>query len=329
MGTQIPYNRPDSETPDSFLYRVYALGALQQDSHVYFFDGAFGSQGIDRWDPTPVGYYGQDGVKCPFSPFQQLAPNPECNYDRVKQDLEANGFSEKQVQAILMKPAIGYPQCDILGGQTNGNQGHCDQNYSPPPGLPRVDAYQVSTYLGNIMRYLKRGLAPYTLVRYPNLHQVFLTSRIYGGYSRNANGSNGGEVAGCQSPEPFAFEEGFGVQRLIVAQIDRSTTGWAGAVRYPEDSPWVDWGPYLWASADNPRQTDGLFWCDTTSTTPQCTAQPLPDLRFGDLTQEDTFWGDHTHPTTQGGGKVADRILEFLGKTPQNRNPLTPWIDAH
>jgi hypothetical protein len=138
----------------------------------------------------------------------------------------------------------------------------------PPPPLSKIDAYQTEQYLGDIMRYLKTGL--YGTPRYPHLHQVFLTSRIYGGYSRNADGSNGGSgtKAGCQSPEPFAYEEGFGVQRTIVAQIDRTSTDWAGSVRYPEDSPWVDWGPYRWASGDNPRQSDNLFWCDSANKGP-------------------------------------------------------------
>ena len=119
------------------------------------------------------------------------------------------------------------------------------------------------------------------------------------------------------------------MQRLIVAQIDRNTMGWAGAVRYPEDSPWVDWGPYLWASGDSPRQSDGLFWCDSTSQVQRCTSPVLiRDLRYGDLSQEETFWGDHTHPTAQGAGKVANQVIQFFRTTPGHRNDWTPWLDA-
>ena len=85
------------------------------------------------------------------------------------------------------------------------------------------DAYESQIYIGNILRYLKCcKLDPYgmpgTFPRYPNLKQVFITSRTYGGY---ANGTE----HGCLMPEPFAYEEGFAVQRSIVAQIDRTTTG--------------------------------------------------------------------------------------------------------
>ena len=40
-----------------------------------------------------------------------------------------------------------------------------------------------------------------------------LTNRIYGGY---ANGT----LNGCLMPEPFAYEEGFAVERIGVAQIN-------------------------------------------------------------------------------------------------------------
>ncbi|MBZ5705683.1 MAG: hypothetical protein LAN63_10035 [Acidobacteriia bacterium] len=156
----------------------------------------------------------------------------------------------------------------------------------------------------------------------------------------NADGSNGGSgtQAGCLSPEPYSYESGFAVQRLIVAQINQdaqvqNNDPYSGTVTYRNNgtgsTPWFDWGPYLWADADNPRP-DGLFWCDTISTSPRCIQQGFPDLRFGDLDDpglSEFYWGDHVHPTVPGAGKVAGQIITWLGQ-PGSRNAWTPWLDA-
>ncbi|MBZ5597047.1 MAG: hypothetical protein LAN83_01885 [Acidobacteriia bacterium] len=148
----------------------------------------------------------------------------------------------------------------------------------------------------------------------------------------NADGSHGGSNAGCLSPEPFSYEEGFAVQRAIVAQIDGADDGYSGPLDYNSDgtghAPWFDWGPYLWADGESARQ-DGLFWCDTSDTS-NFACRGVPDLRYGDLVDDGLsqyYWGDHTHPTTLGAKKVATQIINWLG--PQgHRNDWTPWLDA-
>jgi hypothetical protein len=64
---------------------------------------------------------------------------------------------------------------------------------------------------------------PHLLRDYPNLQQVFITTRIYGGYAANSTAA-GGLTAGCLSPEPFAYEQGFAVQRAVVTQIETNTS---------------------------------------------------------------------------------------------------------
>jgi hypothetical protein len=319
------WNQPDSQIPYSLLYRVYHDNAVGQSGKVVFFDGAFGRQSLDKWDPTPVGYYSD-----PSHPCKHLGTVPECDYLEVASSLQANGFSEQQVQAIFLKSSTSFPQCDLLGFLTNAQQGHCS-SFIPPAPLSRADVYQSEQYLGDILRYLK-CCKPDSTPRYPNLHQVFLTTRIYGGYAINTGSTGTGSYAGCLSPEPYSYEESFAVQRLIVAQIKQTASPAIGPpdpyalnVNY-NSAPWFDWGPYLWADAANVRQ-DGLFWCDTTSQTQSCLAQPNPDVRFGDLSQSDIYWGDHTHPTTQAAKKVAQQIIDWLGQ-PGNRNLWTPWLDA-
>jgi hypothetical protein len=238
-------------------------------------------------------------VTCPWA----NPATPECNYIRVQNDLATNGFSEKQVQAILFKSATELPQCDL-------SLQNCQMHVTLP------DAYLSEEYLGRIMRYLKQGLPASGIApRYPNLKQVFITSRTYGGY---ANGT----AHGCLSPEPYAFESGFAVQKLIVAQIKYQQQpggdGHSGSVG-PNDAPWINWGPYLWTNGDFGR-ADGLLWCNGQST--GLCQQANIDVRWGDKDNLTNFWGDHTHPSRWGAEKVALKLVDFIQSSPF----VTPWI---
>ena len=81
---------------------------------------------------------------------------------------------------------------------------------------------------------------------------------------------------GCLSPEPYAFESGFAVQTLIVAQIkyqqQPNGDGHSGSVG-PNDAPWINWGPYLWTNGDFGR-ADGLRWCNQNAPPSQCATLP-------------------------------------------------------
>jgi hypothetical protein len=230
--------------------------------------------------------------------------NPECDYDKVKAQLTANGFSEKQVQVVFFKNARGTPQCDLKFA-------YC------APGQTEPDAYTSERMLGNILRYLKCcKLDPYgqpgTIPRYPNLKQVFLSSRIYGGY---ANGTD----HGCTNPEPYAYENGFTVQRLILAQINQaagqSNDAYSGLVDYG-NAPWFDWGPYLWADGDKLR-SDGLNWCNGQNNS-RCNSGAQKDVRWGTDPPDPLRWADFTHPSAAGAKKVADQLLKFFTKSVAN-----------
>lgn len=112
--------------------------------------------------------------------------------------------------------------------------------------------------------------------RFPNLKMVFLSSRIYAGYATtNLN------------PEPYAYESGFSVKWLIQKQIIGDP-----AMAYDGKgvvSPYIAWGPYLWADSTNPRKDDGLFW-----------------------TINDFVTGDRTHPSDSGRAKVARQLFHFF-----------------
>ncbi|MCA9931017.1 MAG: hypothetical protein KC419_21175 [Anaerolineales bacterium] len=102
---------------------------------------------------------------------------------------------------------------------------------------------------------------------YPNVKMIFLSSRIYAGYA-NAE----------LHPEPYAYQSGFSVKWLIEEYINGELS---------ENTPWIAWGPYLWADGVNPR-SDGLTWvCDE-------------------------LIGDGTHPSDSGREKVANMLIDFF-----------------
>ena len=148
------------------------------------------------------------------------------NWDRVRDvDLAEQGLTEAQVQVIWVKEA------DIM----------------PSSSLPAADAdaYELETFLGDIIRAAR--------TRYPNLKCVFLSSRIYAGYTTE-----------MLNPEPYAYESGFAVKWIVQAQIDQMANGGvivdphAGDLNYDTGAPWIGWGPYLWADGLIPRGSDGL-----------------------------------------------------------------------
>jgi hypothetical protein len=107
--------------------------------------------------------------------------------------------------------------------------------------------------------------------RFPNLKLCYLSSRIYGGYAVTP-----------LNPEPYAYEGAFAVKWTIGDQL-------AGTL---PSTPWLAWGPYLWADGMKGRKQDGLVW-----------------------TRED-FGPDGTHPSDAGRRKVAKLLLDFLKTEP-------------
>jgi len=154
------------------------------------------------------------------------------------------------------------------------------------PTLPfPQDAQQLQGYL--------RAIAQNLHDKFPNLTVAYFSSRIYAGYASTT-----------LNPEPYAYQSGFAVKWLIEEQINGSA-----ALNYdrrigPIESPWLAWGPYLWADGLVPR-SDGLTW--------QCS----------------DFQTDGTHPSTTGRQKVAEMLLEFFHSEPTTVvwNHLIP-VDA-
>ena len=113
--------------------------------------------------------------------------------------------------------------------------------------------------------------------KFPNLKLVYLSSRIYAGYATTP-----------LNPEPVSYESGFVVKTLIEKQLNGDAALNFDPANGPVNTPWLSWGPYLWADGLMPR-SDGLIW--------EC-----EELR------ED----DGTHPSDAGMRKVATILLDFF-----------------
>ncbi|MBL8896013.1 MAG: hypothetical protein JNM84_00215 [Planctomycetes bacterium] len=110
------------------------------------------------------------------------------------------------------------------------------------PGTTQFPAHVVE--LQGFLEQIARNLHD----KFPQARLCFLSSRSYGGYSTHP-----------QRTEPLSYETGFAVRGAIEAQIQGAPLlnhdPALGAVR----SPWLAWGPYLWADGLNAR-SDGLRW---------------------------------------------------------------------
>lgn len=121
--------------------------------------------------------------------------------------------------------------------------------------------------------------------KYENLKLCYNASRIYAGYA--TSGLN---------PEPYAYYSGWSVKWMIEDQINGDTSLTYNGSN--PKSPWLSWGPYLWADGIIPR-SDGLVWI--------CPAD---------------YNSDGTHPSAAGTLKVADLLRNFF----MNDETTKPWF---
>ncbi|HVN21205.1 MAG TPA: Ig-like domain-containing protein [Dongiaceae bacterium] len=235
---------------------------------------------------------------CPWTVAQGPASNVcigatgvpgENQYDRVRDTVLATAvgapsapancgtttnpcLTENQVQVVWIKEANPDPGEDGMSALSQGAQ--CV--------LPStIEVCRFEGQLGNIIRAAKS--------RYPNLKQVFLTTRIYAGYAVSP-----------LNPEPYAYEYGFSAKWLIQAQINEERNPGqidpvAGEMNFTA-AAWTAWSAYIWADGTTPR-SDGLTW------------------------QPTDFQADGTHPNSVGAQKVVNQLMSFF-----KSSPYTPWF---
>ncbi len=183
-------------------------------------------------------------------------------WNTVDQRLKQSGVSRAQVQAVWIKEADARPS----------------------EGFPGY-AKKLQAELTKIVQLLPE--------RFPNVKQVFLSSRTYGGYATTP-----------LNPEPYAYESGFSVRWLIEEQIKGDPAlnydPKKGAVR----APWLSWGPYVWANGATKR-ADGFSY------------------DINDFVED-----DRTHLSPSGIDKVGRAMLQFF-KTDSTTRPwfIGPRLD--
>jgi len=230
---------------------------------------------------------------CTIQPY--TSGDKQNQYDRIRDEVLATAsgapgvaagcgttanpcLSEKQVQAVWVKEASPAPEGSGFSTLCDPSTSGCVND------VTTTEALHFEQQLGQTARALR--------VRYPNLKQVFLASRIYAGY-----------IIIDKSPEPFAYEYGFSAKWVIQAQIDQirgqGTDPVAGDLNYNNGTtPWIAWGPYFWANGANPRK-DGLEWIRDT----------------------DYQTKDYQHPSQAGINKVDSLLFEFF-----TTSAYTPWF---
>ncbi|MDQ6706485.1 MAG: hypothetical protein M3Z85_10980, partial [Acidobacteriota bacterium] len=122
--------------------------------------------------------------------------------------------------------------------------------------------------------------------RFPNAKLAYLSSRTYGGFT---------ELGG--SPEPWAYETGFAVKWVVSDQLDGKPEVNFDSAKGRVNSPWIEWGPYLWTDGVRGRK-DGFVYL-----------------------REDTR-EDGLHPSEKGTAKIATLMMNFFRSDPTTR----PWF---
>jgi hypothetical protein len=115
---------------------------------------------------------------------------------------------------------------------------------------------------------------------FPNAKLAFLSNRTYGGYTE-ANGS----------PEPWAYESGFGVKWALATQIEGKPEANYDAAKGEVKAVWAEWGPYLWTDGEKGRK-DGFVYLRS-------------DVGI-----------DGLHPSPAGQQKIGAMLLNFFKSDP-------------
>ncbi|QQR90475.1 MAG: hypothetical protein IPJ88_01645 [Myxococcales bacterium] len=206
----------------------------------------------------------------------------------------ASSSSEVHDRVLLVNGAQGGQTAQNWDTSNAATWDELDQRVAQATGLSNVLAQQevnviwiklsinkISSYDDPLAKF-RQSLEDVIRVassRYPNLKQVFLSSRTHAFTSDVENIS-------LLNPEPFAYTSAFAVKDLIQASINGQFSS--------EGFPLLVWGPYIWAEGSRNDNTlmNGFTWT-------------INDVE-----------GDCTHPGPTGEEKVGQALLKFFLNDP-------------
>ena len=231
----------------------------QKSSSVVIVNGSIGGRSAVMWawdgaDVLPKAEQDRldkemDVVRMPKTGRRSSIGLDKDTWPTLATRIEVAGLSAKQVQAVWLK--------------------HVEANPKPLGEFP-AHARALEADIIAILNIARQ--------HYPNLHVAYLSSRTFGGWSGRASGS----------PEPYAYESGFGTRWVVQSQIQGNPRLNYDPARGEVKAPLVIWGPYLWACGDTPRKLDGLVWSQN-------------DVR-----------ADRLHPNEAGTKKTTALLLNFF-----------------
>lgn len=137
------------------------------------------------------------------------------------------GTIDPQVQIVLMKHSNNVPQL-ANGAPRVPNEPFTTAASKRFPRHAQITQGQLKKRILDLK------------IKYPNLKLLYLTSRIYGGWSCPP-------APEISFREPVAYEEGFSVKWLVESQV----LGTDAALSFSgpnAQAPWLAWGPYIWDS---------------------------------------------------------------------------------
>jgi len=261
----IGFSNPSIESED-FIRNANA--DAQKSSRVVLVNGCIGGRSavMWAWDGADVLPQSEQerldrAMDVVHMPKGKRAPSglEKDTWPTLAKRIEAAGLSSQQVQVAWLK--------------------HVEANPKPFGEFP-AHARQLQADITAILEIAKH--------HYPNLRIVYLSSRTFGGWSGRESGS----------PEPFAYESGFGTRWVVQRQIAGDANLNFDSARGEVKAPLVLWGPYLWARGDTPRKLDGLTWT-------------VNDVR-----------ADQLHPNESGCAKTTALLLNFF----KTNEGTAPWF---
>ena len=130
-------------------------------------------------------------------------------------------------------------------------------------------------------------LMPVLLAKFPNLKQVYLSGFNYGGYADPT------KEFYEMIAEPSSYWNNWSVKFLIENQIEGDAD--LKFTTPDRKSPWLSWGPHLWADGMRANTEDGLRW--------NCAVDYKPD-------------GGGYHMSNEGKNKEGKIIYDFFKNSP-------------